>query len=192
MPCHIVVEGELANLRVTLVDTWGQRGRARDARLGGGFSELFEPDEDARDPGELRADLESELTDEAQRLLDSDDVTVTVTWQPGSLEVAALIACGKIVADIGAFLSGVREIRQLFPQRIRDRVSLWLGRDVAMPQVRLEARTGFLHGKSEEPTEAAPASTPFSLKELAAYAGLSLLVLVLITVLVLAGAAYLT
>jgi hypothetical protein len=181
MPCRMIVEGEVATLRVTLVD----RGNAPTALE---FSEIFEREALDRNPEELRKDLEEELTDEARRLLASDDVSVTLSWKRGSLEVAALIACGKVVADVGAFLTGVREIRDLFPQRIRDRISAWLGRDVAMRDSALEMERGLLRGKAEDDSgTAAAGGEAYSPVELAMYAGLSLVVLIVIAGLVILG-----
>lgn len=210
MPCRVVVEGDLVRLHVTLGDPRA-RTEARE------FPEIWEPTEGSEPPrqpsGQSAArqakeadeqeraaeaeqtlkELEDELTDEVRRLLASEDVEVTLTWKRGSLEVAALIACGKIVADVGAFLTGVREIRALVPQRIRDRISAWLGRDVALRGVRLEMETGLLRGKAEKQSAADgdSESRPFSIGALAAYAGLSLAVLVIVALLVVGGLALL-
>jgi hypothetical protein len=179
MPCNVVVEGEVATLRVTLVDRGPHAGAFE-------FSEILEPEDSERDADELRKELEEELTDEARRLLASDGVSVTLTWERGSLEIAALIVCGKVVADIGAFLTGVREIRDLFPKRIRDRISDWLGRDVAMRDSSLEMGRGLLRGKAEESSSEGDGAG-FSPVELAAYAGLSLVVLVVVAGVVILG-----
>jgi hypothetical protein len=204
MPCRVVVEGDLVTLHVTLGDPRSRTG-ARE------FPEVFEPTEGSHAVGQLGGqseagqakeadaeqetaaeakqtlkELEDELTDEARRLLASEDVEVTLTWKRGSLEVAALIACGKIVADVGAFLTGVREIRALVPQRIRERISAWLGRDVALRRVRLEMETGMLRGKAEKESAADgdSESRPFSVTALRSYAALSLAVLVVVALLV--------
>jgi hypothetical protein len=178
MPCRIAVDGELATFRAAVVDVddspWAYALVAGEAE-------------------ELRRQLEEDLTDEARRLLASEDVDVTVTWEQGSLLVSALIA-GKVVADIGAFFAGVREIRTVFPKRIRDRVTRWLGRDVAVRDDRLEIEPDLLRATAEEAPKAddktgIPAA---SLKELSAYAGLSLAVLVLVAALVIGGALLLT
>jgi hypothetical protein len=98
-----------------------------------------------------------------------------------------------VVADLGAFLGGVREIRNLFPERIRQRISAWLGRDVAMRHARLETGAGLLRATpaEAEKAEAARGSRPVGVGELAAYAGLALVVLVIVTAVVIGGAALL-
>jgi hypothetical protein len=193
MPCRVVFEGELAKLRVSLVERQEELPEAGVVRARRNFPELFERGDRDLDPEELRSRIEAELTDEARRLLASDDVTVELEWERGSLEVLALIACGKLVADIGAFLGGVREIGNLFPERMRQRISAWLGRDVAMRHARLETGAGLLRGSPEEAdkAEAARGSRPVGVGELAAYAGLALAVLVVVTVVVIVGAALL-
>jgi hypothetical protein len=193
MPCRLVLEGELAKLRVSLVERQEELPETGVVRARRNFPELFEGRDSDLDPEELRSSLEAELTDEARRLLASDDVTVELEWERGSLEVLALIACGKVVADIGAFLGGVREIRNLFPERIRQRILAWLGRDVAMRHARLETGAGLLRGTpaEAEKAEAARGSRPVGVGELAVYAGLALVVLVIVTAVVIGGAALL-
>jgi hypothetical protein len=183
MACRVVFEGELAKLRVTLVEP------REDESL---FFELVSGERGV-DPDELQSSLEDELTNEARRLLDSKDVTVAVSWERGSLEVLAVIAVAKVVADIGAFLGGLREIRNLFPERIRQRISEAIGRDVAMRRARLETGSGLLSGTPEEADEekAAAGTKPVSVGELAAYAGLALAVLLVVTVVVILGASWL-
>jgi hypothetical protein len=225
MPCRVAFEGDLVYLHVFLRDTrteTGERGfpeiweptqgrwivvRGTQEEITDALEEQLRPQEEELNAQarQWRRELEDELTDEARRLLPSEDVTedvtVTLSWKPGSLEVAALIACGKIVADIGAFLSGLREIRTLFPQRIRERISGWVGPHVAIDEIRLETKTGLLRGKAEEPskpeeptkpsTEEDSDTRPFSLGALAAYAALSLTVLVVVVLLVVGGVALL-
>ena len=193
MPCRVVFEGELAKLRVSLVERQEELPETGVVRARRNFPEFFEGRDSGLDPEELRSSLEAELTDEARRLLESEDVTVELEWERGSLEVLALIACGKVVADIGAFLGGVREIRNLFPERMRQRISAGLGRDVAMRHARLETGAGLLRGRLEEAdeAEAAGGSRPVGVGELAAYAGLALVVLVIVTGVVIGGAALL-
>ena len=190
MPCRVVFEGELAKLRVSLVERQEELPETGVVRARRNFPELFEGRDSDLDAEELRSSLEAELTDEARRLLASDDVTVELEWERGSLEVLALIACGKVVADIGAFLAGVREIRNLFPERMRQRISAWLGRDVAMRHARLEMGAGLLRATpaDADKTEAARGSRSVGVGELAWYALLALAVLVAITVVVVGGA----
>jgi hypothetical protein len=193
MPCRVIFEGELAKLRVSLVEPQEQGPETADVPVPRDFPELFERQDRELDPEELRSSLEDELTNEARRLLGSEDVTVEMTWERGSLEVLALIACGKVVADVGAFLAGVREIRNLFPERIRQRISAWLGRDVAMRRARLETGAGLLRARPEDPddAEAAREPTPVSVGDLAWYAGLALVVLVIVAGVVILGANFL-
>ena len=194
MPCRVVFEGELAKLRVSLVERQEELpSETAVVRARRNFAELFEGRDTGLDPEELRSSLEAELTDEARRLLASDEVTVELEWERGSLEVLALIACGKVVAEIGAFLGGVREIRNLFPERVRQRISAWLGRDVAMRHARLESGAGLLRGRPADvdKAEAARGGRPFRVGELAAYAVLALAVLVIVAAVVIGGAALL-
>jgi hypothetical protein len=185
MPCRIVVEGHVATVRVTLADAEG-------------FHEFFtsfarqEPP-GPRDPETLRASLEVELTDEARRLLESEDVTVELKWKPGSLEIAAIIAAGKIVADVGSFLGGVRAIRDLFPQRMRDRVSGWLGREVATSDALVEIGSGLLRSDAEADAKAGTKGDAGAagVRELVMYALLTLAVLLVVAGAVIGGLALL-
>jgi hypothetical protein len=170
MPCAIVVEGEVATLRVTLDESAASPVAP----------ELLELTE------EQRKELEDELTDEARRLLASDDVSVTLSWSHGSLEIAALIACGKVVADIGTFLTGVREIRDLLPERIRAWISARVEGGVIVRGTALEIERGLLRGKAEDSTGGED-SNAFSPKELGWYAALSLAVLFVVGALVIWG-----
>ena len=144
-------------------------------------------------PDELREQLEGELTHEARRILKSDELKVEVRSRSGSILVTALIV-GKVVADVGAFFAGVREIRGLFPDRIRDRVTAWLGPDVPRRDVRLIMKSGLEGAKAadEEEAEGDPAKRPVTAKELSAYAALSLAVLLVVAALTVLGALALT
>jgi hypothetical protein len=199
MPCRMVVEGHIATVHVTLVDveaSYTRTGTAPAApapppRVPTDFPEIFSPGEapGERDPEEMRADLEAELTDEARRLLESDDVSVELKWKRGSLEIGAILVAGKIVADVGSFLGGVRAIRDLFPGRIRERVAGWLGRDVAAAGAHVEAGTGLLRGQAEEKSTGAggAADGEFTVQELGWYAVLSLIVLLVVAGAVILG-----
>jgi hypothetical protein len=179
MPCHLVVSEELASLHLTAVDAKN-------------FQELRQTLE-GPEATELRSAIESELGDVARDKLGSDDVEVQLTWTLGSLELVAVITCAKLVTEVGAFLAGLREIRSVFPQRIRDHLSTWLGRDVAVRNVQMQMRDGLLHGKTDEPSAKSSdaADQPLSVGELAWYAGLSLVVLLLTALAVIGGVALL-
>jgi hypothetical protein len=163
MACRMVVEGELATLRFALEG-----------------AEEF--------PEELREELADELTDIACDKLGSLGATVTLTWDPDSLEIAALIECEELVADTGAFFSGLRELRRLVPSRVRERINERLPLPVTLGPARLEAETGLLHGKAEDKDASKTAAAEaVSVRELAWYAGLSLAVLVIVGLLVILG-----
>jgi hypothetical protein len=182
MPCRIAVDGELATLRLRLADP---QEPTRNL-----FLELGEGRE------ALEKELGDDLTDDARRLLGSEDVTVVVEVEEGSLLVAAVIA-GKVIGEIGAFFAGLREIRALFPKRIREGISEWLGPDLAMRDKFFEMGRGLLRAKEADPedTDAKDKdgkTDPASLLELAAYALLSLAVLIVVALVVIKGVSELT
>ena len=191
MACRMVVEGHIATVHVTLVDVEARLLQARPQTEGARppvaeFPEIFRPRAATEewDPEAFKQALAGELTEDARRLLGSRDVRVEVEWEEGSLEVAAILSAGKLVANVGAFLGGVKAIRVLFPKRIRDRVAGWLGRNVARAAARLEPGTGLLDGKAEEEE---PAKAGTGAEDLRQYAVLSVLVLVTVVAAVLGG-----
>jgi hypothetical protein len=186
MPGRMVVTGQIGTVRVTLVDVTQPTYQ---------FPEIVAPEGNTPewDAVEFKARLEAELTGEARRLLDFPNVSVAVEFDPGSLEVIAAIAVvGEIVAGIGAFFDGVRAIRVLFPERIRDRVAGWLGRPVAAASARFETGDGVFDATAEpEKDKTGPGAGEASVKELAAYAALALAVLVVVVGAVIGGLALL-
>ena len=137
--------------------------------------------------------IESDLTDVAQHELDSEDVKVEVKREAGSLELAAVISCGKLVMDAGEFFTGLRECRRRFPKRVGDRLSTSVDPDVTVDVESVEVRDGLLRGRGEEAATKAsePADDGLSVRDLVAYAGLSLVVLLVIALAVAAGVAIL-
>ena len=195
MPTKIEVGGHLATVHATLDDPQrvGTDGETTVVIVGN-FNEMFDRGDADRDPEELRAALQRELTDQARRVLEPD-ASVEVKWSRGSLEVAAVISVGKAVVDVVELLGGIQQLRDLIPARIRERVGAWLGRDVALTGSHVEAGADLLRATApadKESNEKEPGDAGFSVDQLWRIAGLALTVLLLTTAAVVAGVAILT
>lgn len=182
MSSRIVVDGDLATVRMRLNETSRPASHGFEVLL----VESPAPGEGER-PAELRKSLESRLTTAARAHLGSG-ATVSVTWQRGSLEVAAVIAVAKVVIEIGAFLSALREIRDTFPGITRAAVEEWIGQPVAADPARLEVADGMLDGAAAEEAKAGGGGGGgLGLAELGANAALALAVIAIVVVLVVVG-----
>jgi hypothetical protein len=159
MASHVVIEGEIARARFVL------------AKL------PHTIDLEARRP-----EMETDLTAAARERLEGEGVQADLTFERGSIEIVVLLTATKIVMEIGALLSALREIRGAFRKIIADHLG-------AIPDSeRLEFGEDMLLGKSEDEKSAAAADeSAFSLDELVLTALMALLVIAVTVGLVILG-----
>lgn len=204
MSTMVTVAGELATMRIRLHEpAFGPSS---------GFVEILHPEEFARgdrprDPELLLKAIEDDAGRDARTALGAatriDDLESSVAWRAGSLEVTVVLSVAKLVIDAGAFLAGLRELRRLVPRTVRERVAEWLGRPVAADVARLELGAGaFDASVVADPAPALPAApvpaTPAPRQPLATvgehlvYGFSALVVLLVVSAAVIAGAKWIT